>query len=228
MPVHYTKPASEYKHALFEDVKVYKQDWFNTDIRLVSLDPKRLVDVAEYIFNSWQDYSDESVGVVAKTGDIHNAITPIARRDGDAYTLDLLLRNNRTDETYPDGIFHAHPEYHNIKKEGIGLIEAMGLFILPGRLDKELTMVKQYLTRQRMDEDYSLQDNILYKHRSMIVDLLDRYPLSLSEEQADKAVKEYVGEVCKNILDNTAVFKGDEKGQIAFDKFMSSMGFSKI
>ena len=228
MPVHYTEAECEYSHPLYSDVKVYKQDWFNTDVRLVSDDPVKLVDVAEYIFNAWQGYSDESVGVIAKTSDIHNAITPIARRIGDSYTLDLLLRNNRTDERYPDGIFHAHPEYHNIKKEGIGLIEAMGLFILPGRLDKELALVKQYLKGERVDVDYTLEDNVLYKHKDMIDELLARYPIPLNEDEADRVVKEYVGEVCKNILDNTAVFKSDEAGKIAFDKFMSSMGFSKI
>lgn len=229
MPMHHAKPVYHFTHERFPEVDICITDWYNSNIRLITKNREQMIDAAEYIFNFWQEYSDESVGVIARTTEGHNAVTPILRKLEDGtYSLDMLLRNNRTDETYPDGIFHAHPEYHNIKKEGIGLIEAMGLFILPGRLQKESAGIAEYLTGKRTDKDYLDEANVLYKHRGMIEELIASAGTACTDEQADKLIKAYIGGVCRKILDNTAVFKKDEKGVKAFFTFMEKAGFKRV
>lgn len=224
MPVHFTKERWSFESEKFKGVEIAVQEWYNSDIRLYSDDIDKLVEVADYIHEFWKEYTDEKVGIIAKTTDWHNAITPIARNVDGKYSLDLLLRNNRTDETYPDGIFHAHPEYHNIKKEGIGLIEAMGLFILPGRLDKEFTLVENVLLGE---DKFDITDTAasIYKHRDMIAEL-SKNSYS-SRQDARNAIKKYVGSVCEEILKNTAVFKDDEEGKLAFLRFMEKAGFKR-
>jgi len=148
---------------------------------------------------------------------------------GGEYGIDLILRNNRTSEQYPDGIFHAHPEYHNIKKEGIGLIEAMGLFILPGRLKKQLAMIAEILSGKEKYDEKALNDpeNYLYVHRNMIKDLkntvnTDDYDAALA------AVTERVNVTCKNILGNTAVFKNTPQGNAGFERFLNSLDITEV
>ena len=226
MPVHFTSPRWEFTHDDFKGVKVTVQEWYNSDIRISADNIDAVAEVANYVHEIWKRYTDESVGIVARTTDDHNAVTPIARRVGEEYTLDMLLRNNRCDETYPDGIFHAHPEYHNIKKEGIGLIEAMGLFILPGRLDKECKAISEIL--QGVSAPNFSADSMLKKHETMIRDLTLKYPNKLTASEADLAIKEYIGNVCEKILSNTAVFKDDEKGRNAFLRFMNEAGFRRL
>ena len=226
MPVHFTDVRWTFTHEKFPKLKFTVQEWYNSDIRIWGDDLNEVADGAEYIREIWNDYSDESVGILARTTDPHNAITPIARKIDDTYTMDLLLRNNRTDETYPDGIFHAHPEYHNIKKEGIGLIEAMGLFILPGRLDKECGAIKKILCGEKVD--YLNPDDMLYKHKNMIEELVSKNGTNMTESDADKVIKDYIGEVCENILLNTAVFKDTDEGKQAFLRFMEKAGFKKV
>ncbi len=224
MPVHFTKERWRFESEKFEGVTVAVQEWYNSDIRLYSDSIDKLVKVADYIHEFWKEYTDEEVGIIAKTTDRHNAITPIARYVDGKYSLDLLLRNNRTDEKYPDGIFHAHPEYHNIKKEGIGLIEAMGLFILPGRLDKEFALIENVLLGEdKFDENDTASP--LYKHRDMIIDLSEKS--YADRESAREEIKSYVGTVCESILKNTAVFKDDEQGKLAFLRFMEKAGFKR-
>ena len=224
MPVHFTSPRWTFTHDKFSGVKVTVQEWYNSDIRISANSIDEVVEVADYIHEIWKEYTDESVGIIAKTSEPHNAVTPIARKVGDTYTLDMLLRNNRTDDTYPDGIFHAHPEYHNIKKEGIGLIEAMGLFILPGRLAKECDMVADILAGG--EPDYSENSPIL-KHKQMIEDLKAIHKNPISKEVANDAIRNYIGVVCENILMNTAVFKDDQNGKDAFLRFMQRIGFRR-
>jgi len=226
MPVHFTAPRWHFVHKKFPELKFTVQEWYNSDIRIIGDDIQKVADGAEYIRSVWQDYTDEKVDIIAKTTDPHNAITPIARRVGDSYTMDMLLRNNRTSDEYPDGIFHAHPEYHNIKKEGIGLIEAMGLFILPGRLDKEFKLMIDLLAG-KSDIDYKDGDCVLNKHRNMIDDLAKTVK-GKSSEIIEQAIRDYVGKVCENILANTAVFKDDQKGRSAFLSFMEKAGFEKV
>lgn len=225
MPVHFTEPRWEFVHDGYNGVKVTVQEWYNSDVRLSGENIDDIVSLADYIHEFWKQYSDESVDIIARTTEDHNAVTPIARKVGNIYTLDMLLRNNRTDETYPDGIFHAHPEYHNVKKEGIGLIEAMGLFILPGRLKKECDLIADVL-KGKSKPDYS-EGSPLIKHKKMIEDLTSIYPNTLTDDEADGAIKSYVGEVCEKILSNTAVFKDDENGHKAFLRFMNKAGFRR-
>lgn len=226
MPVHFTAPRWHFIHPKFPELRFSVQEWYNSDVRIHGQDLQKVADGAEYIRSVWQDYSDEKVGIIARTSDPHNAITPIARKIGDEYTMDMLLRNNRVSEEYPDGIFHAHPEYHNIKKEGIGLIEAMGLFILPGRLDKECKAISLIL-QGKGEEDYNNPESVLYKHKEMIKKLLETHH-GVSASEAEQAIRDYIGEVCENILLNTAVFKDDTDGRDAFLRFMEKAGFEKV
>lgn len=202
-------------------VKASLPDWYNSVVLLQGKDKGAIVALAEKVLGKWLDYSDESVGIIAKTDAPHNTLAPIARKEGGEYFLYLLLRNNRCDEENPDGIFHAHKEYHNIKSESIGLIEAMGRFILPGRLDYQLKEVEKFLT----GENKEIAENMTI-HKDMISSLLKEYGDKLSEEQAHEAVFGRVEKVCESILDNTAVFKRDGRGRAAFLRFLSECGFS--
>ncbi|HBJ98166.1 MAG TPA: galactose-1-phosphate uridylyltransferase, partial [Clostridiales bacterium] len=133
--------------------------------------------------------------------------------------------NNMTSEQYPDGIYHAHPEYHNIKKEGIGLIEAMGLFILPGRLKKQLAMIQEMLVKRDTYnyEELCNPENYLYVHRDMIKSLVEKNPSVSSMEKAEKITTDYINNVCKNILLNTSVYTKDEKGMLALGNFLKTL-----
>jgi UDPglucose--hexose-1-phosphate uridylyltransferase len=139
----------------------------------------------------------------------------------------MILRNNLTSDEYPEGIFHAHPEYHNIKKEGIGLIEAMGLFILPGRLKKQLYMIAEILCgkAEYNATELSNPENYLYAHKDMIADLV-KQGVAKDMAEAEQRVTDRVNFVCKNILGNTAVFKKDDEGYKGFNRFLESAGIS--
>ena len=135
----------------------------------------------------------------------------------------LILRNNRTNAKYPDGIFHAHKEYHNIKQEGIGLIEATGLFILPPRLKRQMQYIEEILTsNDNLDIYYEKYPDLII-HKDMINDLLKMNSRNQTPENAKKIIDDKLAEVCKNILFNTAVFKDDEKGNKAFEEFILSI-----
>ena len=156
----------------------------------------------------------------------HNAITPILSINSDGeYQFNLILRNNRTDEAHPFGIFHPRKELHNIKQESIGIIEVMGLFILPGRLAGEMTQIRNILTgKTPLDfKALSEESHPLHKHLGMITQLVVDNGTACSDEVAGNAVTDYINDVCEKILDTTAVFKNDEQGQQAFDKFIHSV-----
>jgi UDPglucose--hexose-1-phosphate uridylyltransferase len=226
MPMHNSPVLIPLRSEKYPTVKVGIVDWYNSVVRLESTDRNAVKEFATDIVRAWETYTDEQVGIFAKTGDVrHNSLAPVCRKKGDEYVFDLILRNNRTDETYPDGIFHAHPEYHNIKKEGIGLIEAMGLFILPGRLKKQLAMIVDILCKKEKYDYQALCDesNYLYAHRDMIKSLVEQ-GFSDTEEKANERVTNYVNVVCKNILFNTAVFKNDECGRKGFMLFLNTLG----
>lgn len=228
MPMHKAPIKKMMSSTKYPQVKVGIVDWYNSVIRLSSADRQAINDFSTDIINVWEKYSDESVGIIAYSGETrHNSLVPVCRKDGDTYIMDMIFRNNRTSEEYPDGIFHAHPEYHNIKKEGIGLIEAMGLFILPGRLKKQLSMIADILCKNEKYDYDALCDkeNYLFAHKDMIKALVEEgYHKDFAS--AEKRVVDYVNNVCKNILDNTAVFKNDEKGQKAFIKFLNACGIN--
>ena len=226
MPMHHAPVKIELSSAKYPTVKVGIVDWYNSVIRLESADRANIKAFATDIINAWETYTDESCDIYAKTGDTrHNSLSPVCRKNGDNYIIDMILRNNRTSEEYPDGIFHAHPEYHNIKKEGIGLIEAMGLFILPGRLKKQLNMIAEILCGKAEYNANELNDkeNYLYAHRDMISELVSG---KKADDMAavEKIVTDKVNEVCKNILFNTAVFKNDQNGNAGFMRFLNANG----
>lgn len=230
MPMHYAplnKLLRDYKCPAHKKVKCGVVDWYNSVIRLQSSNRKEIAELAKEIINVWAQYTDESCGIIAETDDgvRHNSLAPVCRKIGKEYVFDLILRNNLTSEQYPDGIFHAHPEYHNIKKEGIGLIEAMGLFILPGRLKKQLAMIAEILCgkAEYKPEELENPENYLYAHRNMIKELMS---LEKPKDQleAEEMVTQKVNQICKNILFNTAVFKSDMAGIQGFNRFLTAVG----
>ena len=224
LPMHKAPYLKRFKSAEYPYIDTGIVDWYNSVIRLESTNKKMLVEYAGKIISAWKAYSDESVGIIgADESGQHNAVTPIARKSNDGkYIVELILRNNCTSEQFPDGIYHVHPEYQNIKSESIGLIEAMGLFILPGRLDRQLAEVRQYLTREVKYSREKLADDMKV-HADMIEKLMKENP-KCTPKEAELNVKDEVNRVCECILDNTAVFKKDEAGVAAFEKFLSSLG----
>ncbi|MEQ7215494.1 UDP-glucose--hexose-1-phosphate uridylyltransferase [Enterococcus asini] len=189
--------------------------WPMSVIRLQSADTTELVAASEYILNEWREYSDPSVEVNAYSpdGTPHHTITPIARKNGDVYEMDLVLRDNNVSEEYPEGIFHPHPEVQHIKKENIGLIEVMGLAVLPPRLATELTEVEHYL----LGEDNQIADY----HLEWADELKERY--DFTTENVEAIVQKEVGLVFAKVLEHAGVFKRDEVGQAAFDRFVQTL-----
>ena len=201
------------------EVKIGILEWYNSAVRFESASRSALISAAVRTVEAWMDYSAPELGILAQTDEKHNSASPIVRKTENGYVLDLILRNNRVDEQYPDGIFHAHPEYHNIKKESIGLIEAMGLFILPARLDRQLFReAAAYLCGKEYRPEELADD--MKVHKDMIELLLKRHGSALTPEQAQDAIRERINEVCDAILCNTAVFKEDEAGSAAFEAFV--------
>lgn len=227
MPMHKAGIKRTFKNEAYPDVEIGVVNWYNTVIRLSGYNRNSVAEIAGEIIDSWKKYNDETVDIIGleENGTRHNTCTTIARFLPDnRYSLDLILRNNRTSEQYPDGIFHAHPEYHNIKKEGIGLIEAMGLYILPARLKRQLGEIENILiTRDYNAEEVAKADNDLHVHKDMIEKLLAEHPVVKDEEKAKEIVTAYVNEVCVNILKNTAVFKNDEAGITALKNFLETV-----
>lgn len=214
-PIEYEFEVKELKN-----VKLYKLDWYNSCLLLKSDSQDDIVEAATRILEAWRNYDDPENEIYSHTGETrHNTVTPSARKVGDTYYLYLILRNNRCDETYPDGIFHAHPEYHHIKKEGIGIIEAMGLFILPGRLVRQENEIKACLKENLTDEEILSKYEDLSSFLGMIHELRAKY----NEKAIDQDIKEYIENVCKNILINTATFKPTEKGNDGLNKFIGGI-----
>lgn len=199
-----------------ETVEASRVNWPMSVIRLRGNEREEVVRAAGKVMEAWATYSDETVGIFAHTGETpHNAITPIARRKGQAYELDLVLRNNRTSEEFPDGIFHPHPPVQHIKKENIGLIEVMGLAILPARLKDELEEVRQYLLNK--------VDSVQEIHQEWADELKEANAGRTTEENVGEIVQEAVGEVFLQVLKDAGVFKQDEEGQQAFKKFIDQI-----
>lgn len=224
LPVFYAKD----KTIFFKDetTKVSLLNWYNTVIRIEGTSIEDICKHANAIFKEWKDYDDETVDIISHTDATrHSTITPIARKANGLYQLNLILRNNRCNEEHPDGIFHAHKEHHHIKQESIGLIEAMGLFILPPRLKRQMGYVEEILTSNDSVEAYYVKYDDLEIHRHMIDELISKFGRNLTCENAHKIVQDYLADTCKDILCNTAVFKHDEKGQNALNKFMAKVGY---
>lgn len=218
LPIMKASPLFELKIHHTKDVKGYYLSWYNSTIMLVSKNKESLLDVFEQIFTKWKNYNDESVDIISFTSERHSTVTPIVRKIGDEYRLYIILRNNRTNDKYPDGIFHAHKEYHAIKKEGIGLIEAMGLFILPSRLVRQIEEIKGIINNNIALEEAISKNPEMKDFAPLISELSTHHSNNL-----DLDIKEYINNVCRNILKNTAVFKDDKKGKEALAKFIKEI-----
>lgn len=200
----------------FEDVTAGIVKWPMSVIRLTADSAERVIDLADKIFTVWQDYTDESVFVFAETdGEPHNAATPIARMRGDKYELDLVLRNNITTDEHPLGVFHPHAELHHIKKENIGLIEVMGLAVLPARLKTEMSGLQEAMLN---GDDIRAIESI-EKHADWADEIKAKYS-DINADNIDKIIKDEIGIVFSKVLEDAGVFKRDEKGQAAFVKFI--------
>ena len=202
----------------FEDVRAGLVKWPMSVIRLDGEDPKRLSQLAEKILKAWRSYSDEKCGIVAFSGgEPHNTITPIARRRGSLYELDLVLRCNITTEEHPLGVFHPHADKHHIKKENIGLIEVMGLAVLPSRLKGELTDLAEKIVS---GADLR-SDPIQSKHADWVEELKKRY--IFTEENAMATLMQETGRVFTQVLEDAGVYKHTEDGKAGFLKFIDAV-----
>ena len=200
----------------YEDIEAGIVKWPMSVIRLDGNDPKRLADLAEKILSCWRGYSDESAGILAFTdGEPHNTITPIARRRGDKYELDLVLRCNITTEEHPLGVFHPHADKHHIKKENIGLIEVMGLAVLPSRLKKELNDLAEAIVSGKNIRT----DEVLSKHADW-VDVLKKQYAFTAENALDILLQE-TGKVFAAVLEDAGVYKNNDAGRNGFLQFVS-------
>jgi len=202
----------------FESVDAGIVNWPMSVIRLTSNSISDLVELADKILISWRGYSDPAADILSETnGEPHNTITPIARRCGEKYQLDLVLRNNRTSEEHPLGIFHPHAEHHNIKKENIGLIEVMGLAVLPARLKIEIAkMCRAAVTGAAFSEDPALE-----KHEAWFRAFSDSY--TFTEENAEEIIKSEIGKTFVRVLRDAGVYKLTPEGNAAFLRFIASI-----
>jgi len=231
-PMDDAKVHSIYRHGEFPDTTWSVLQWPLSTVRISSADRRQLVAAADFIFRSWVEYSDESVGVVAfgPDGTRHNTVTPIARRSSHGnYELDVVLRNNRTSPEHPLGIFHPHADLHHIKKENIGLIEVMGLAILPGRLLSEVEQIADILAG-RLDAESVPDDpsHPLAKHKDWIAELIGRYGTSLDRRMAMEVLQQEIGVKFQRVLEDSGVFKQDSAGLAAFERFLSSIGAVRV
>ena len=202
--------------AAYPNVQAGILKWPMSVVRLSSTNRKELSDACNTILEQWRSYSDATVGIYAETdGTPHNTITPIARKKGDAYECDLVLRNNRTSEDRPLGIFHPNPSLHHIKKENIGLIEVMGLAVLPARLAVELDVLKKAMLQH---EDLTANPQTA-SHAVWAAEVQKQHP-EFCEENAEAILQAEVGKVFEQVLCDAGVFKRDEAGKTAFLKFL--------
>lgn len=202
----------------FEDVTAGIVHWPLSVLRLRCGDDGRLVDLAEKILAVWRGYTDEAAFVFAETeGEPHNTITPIARMRDGQYELDLVLRNNITTPEHPMGVYHPHAELHHIKKENIGLIEVMGLAVLPARLKGELSRLGEVL----VSGGDPAADEELAKHAPWAAELRERH--TFTADNVEDILRDEVGKVFAKVLEHAGVFKCDEQGREAFLRFAASV-----
>jgi UDPglucose--hexose-1-phosphate uridylyltransferase len=212
------KADKEYIFSLpaFPRVEFATVKWPMSCIRLTHIEIDLLVDAADFILSEWKKYSDPSVQITAFTGETpHNTITPIARMRNGTYELDLVLRNNRTNEEHPLGIFHPHEDVHHIKKENIGLIEVMGLAVLPPRLKNELQEIEKFL----FDEPSAVE---VY-HLPWAYELKKMYSGIVHSQNVNELFRQEVGKKFLKVLEDAGVFKRNEEGKNAFKKFICSL-----
>ncbi len=203
----------------FENVEAGIVKWPLSVLRIRHKNPERLIDLATHVLQAWRGYTDEAAFVFANTdGEPHNTITPIARKVEDVYELDLTLRNNITTKEHPLGVYHPHAQYHHIKKENIGLIEVMGLAVLPTRLKEELELLEEYILSGK---DISSNENIS-KHEDWVKELLEKYP-DINAENIQAILQKEVGLVFVHVLEDAGVYKCTPKGREDFMRFVDSL-----
>lgn len=203
----------------YEDVEAGIVKWPLSVLRIRSKDEKRLIDLADHVLGAWRGYTDEEANIFAETdGEPHNTITPIARKVDDTFELDLALRNNLTTDEYPLGVYHPHAEKHNIKKENIGLIEVMGLAILPARLKTELQTLAEYILEKK-----DIRSNAdLEKHADWVEGFLPKYP-DVNADNVMDILKAEVGNVFVGVLEDAGVYKCTPEGREAFMRFVNTL-----
>lgn len=203
----------------FCDVKAGILKWPMSVIRLSCPDSDRLIELADKILKAWRSYTDESAFIYAETeGEPHNTITPIARKKGESFELDLVLRNNITTKEHPLGVYHPHRELHHIKKENIGLIEVMGLAVLPARLKNEMALLQEAILENKDIKN----DEVLSKHYDWAEEIKAKYS-NITKENIDKIIKDEIGLVFAKVLEHAGVYKRTPEGISAFKKFAESV-----
>lgn len=201
----------------YEDVEAGILHWPLSVIRIRHKDEKRLIALADHILEKWRGYTDAEAYIFAETdGEPHNTITPIARKNGELFELDLTLRNNITTEECPLGLYHPHSEYHHIKKENIGLIEVMGLAVLPSRLKGEMELLADCLVKKTPAEEHEE----LLKHKEWADKICAKYA-DINADNVMDILKEEIGQVFVGVLEDAGVYKCTEEGRAAFDRFVA-------
>jgi UDPglucose--hexose-1-phosphate uridylyltransferase len=206
----------------FEDINAGIIKWPMSCIRLSCNDKSRIIELADKILAAWRKYTDEAAFIFAETDGVpHNTITPIARRRGESYELDLVLRNNITTDEHPLGVYHPHAEHHHIKKENIGLIEVMGLAVLPSRLKNEMELLKEYLIAGK---DIT-ENEVIAKHKEWVDGLAKKYGSfkGISDEKVEAILHDEIGYVYCDILCQAGVYKRDSLGKAAFLRFVDAV-----
>ena len=203
----------------FEDVKAGIVKWPMSVIRISAEKKERLIELADKVLLAWRGYTDEAAFIFAETdGEPHNTITPIARKVGDIYELDLTLRNNITTEENPLGVYHPHAQYHHIKKENIGLIEVMGLAVLPARLKEELELLEEYILEGK---DIASNEKI-EKHAAWAAEVLSKYK-DINKDNIHEILRKEVGNVFVHVLEDAGVYKCTPEGREAFMRFIETL-----
>lgn len=201
----------------YENIKVQMLNWPLSTLRLTADDKEVLVDLSDKILNHWINYDDVSCDILSHTNDVrHNTVTPIARMDNNRYQIDIVLRNNRTNDEHPLGIFHPHAKHHHVKKENIGLIEVMGLAVLPARLKDELECLKLCLLKKKCIDDLES----LKKHKEWFEYL---QTLEFDEQSIDEFIEKEVTKKFVSVLENAGVYKMNQKGIEGFTRFVDSL-----
>lgn len=230
-PMELATVQRSYRYPEAPGVEVGIVKWPMSVIRLSGPDRHMLISLASSFLRDWRTYSDPEAEIFAYSETIgertpHNTITPIARMNrAGLYELDLVLRNNRTSDEHPDGVFHPHQELHHIKKENIGLIEVMGLAVLPGRLQEELSQLQALLTgASKASFDEWESSHPLFKHKPWIQGLVREHGQAMSEQAARDVLEQEVGRIFLEVLTHAGVYKQDESGLAAFERFVKSAG----
>ena len=203
----------------YEDVEAGIVKWPLSVLRIRHQDEKRLIDLADHVLKAWRGYTDEAAFIFAETdGEPHNTITPIARMKDGMYELDLTLRNNITTEEHPLGVYHPHAQYHHIKKENIGLIEVMGLAVLPARLKDEIELLKKYILEGK---DICSNEKI-EKHADWVEKFLPEYE-EINADNIEEILQQEIGKVFVHVLEDAGVYKCTEEGRKAFMRFIETL-----